>query len=232
MRLIVEINERAEEIVPGALKGEDGDGGHGRHGQGQNDVKQDLECIGPIHARGILQLYRQGQEKLAEQEDVEGRAKKGGDNQRLEAVDPAELAEDDEDGHHGDGVREHHGGEQNEKKDILARRTHARKAIGDERGRKQIAQDRKERDEEGVERIAAKRNVGQGFTEISPARRNRQPARRKIEHGIGRLERGDDHPVKRQQEDKSASQKDDVHEQLELALTRGVCVVHASRWLS
>ena len=107
----------------------------------QDDVAQHLQRVGAVHARRILQLRRQGQEELAQQEDVEGVAEEGRHDQRQEGVDPSELVEEHEERHHRHRVGQHQRGKQQEEEEVLAGCAQPGKAVGHDGARQQMPDD-------------------------------------------------------------------------------------------
>src|SRR5205823_2758008 len=80
-RRIVDIEEGAEEVVPGREELKEGAGRQGRFGERQNDLPEDTPLARAVHPRRLAQILRQGAVELRQQEDIEGRAEEGRDRQ-------------------------------------------------------------------------------------------------------------------------------------------------------
>ena len=113
LRLLVEVEQRQQELVPRRDRGEDRDHRDGGPGQGKDDPPEDLELVGAIDLRGIGQLAWDAHHELAHEEDVERVAQERRDDQRQERVDPGlgaleperrQLAEDIEQGDEDDRI--------------------------------------------------------------------------------------------------------------------------------
>ena len=219
----MQIDQRGQEVVPGELEGEDGHRGHGRPGQREHDIPDDLGNAGAVDARGVLQVGRNLQEELAQQEDVEGAAQKGRQNQRPEGVDQVQLGEDDVLRDHHHRVGQHQRGQQQNEQGVLARRAQAGEAVGHHGAGQRVADNRKEGDDQGVDGVPPKRQRGQRLDVVLPARRAGPPDGRPGEHVVLRLERGGDHPVQRRQEEQGrAGQQQIARRQLAAAQPRDV----------
>ena len=185
----LQIDEWGEEVVPGGLKGKNGNGCQRRRGKGQDDAPEDLQKVGPIYGGGVFKVCRNGEEKLAQQKDVEGAAEEGGRGERQKGVDPAKPVEQDIERRHGDRIGQHHRRQHHDKEGVAPRRTQAGKGIGDQRARKQVAEDGQQADDGGVEYIAVKGQDGQRLAVVSPRRRVGNPARRRLKDLVVGLER-------------------------------------------
>ena len=87
---VVEIDQRAEEIVPGPDEGEDRGRRQRRQRQRQDDLPVDAPRAAAVDHRGLVELARDGAEELHQQEDEE---RVGGEefrhDQRQEGVRPS-----------------------------------------------------------------------------------------------------------------------------------------------
>ena len=90
----VEENQRAGEVIPREHEAEYGDRCQRRLGQWHNYAPPDSQAAGAVDDGRLFQLHRDGQEELAQHEDVEGRAEEGGHGQWIESVDPIDLGEE------------------------------------------------------------------------------------------------------------------------------------------
>ncbi len=90
----VQENQRLIEIIPGIEEMEDPNGDKRRPRLRQNNIQQNLQWIGAIDLRGIIQLQRDGHEELAEQEDIVGIGEELWHDQRQECIHPAESLEE------------------------------------------------------------------------------------------------------------------------------------------
>ena len=102
------VHQRVEEVVPRVEELEQRHRGDARLRQGDHHSGQHLELVGAVDAGGVGELLGDGEEELAEQEDVEGGAQELWDDQRLESVDPAQQLEDAEHRDHRHLARQHH----------------------------------------------------------------------------------------------------------------------------
>src|SRR5690554_5034760 len=66
-----EIDQRAEEVVPGPDEGEDGSGGQHWHGKRNDDLPVDAPGRAAVHLGGLVELLGQATEELHHQEDEE-----------------------------------------------------------------------------------------------------------------------------------------------------------------
>src|SRR3954469_3371133 len=85
----VHYDQRPQEAAPEADEGEDGQYGQRRPGQRQHDPQEGSERSAPVYPRRLLQLCRNGEEELPEQEGAE-RGEGPREDQGPVAVDPAE----------------------------------------------------------------------------------------------------------------------------------------------
>jgi len=76
--LVGQVQQRTEEVVPGADEGEGGHQGDRRPGLGDDDPQQDRQEAVTLHPGGVVVFARDGQEELAEEKDVEGSAAEEG----------------------------------------------------------------------------------------------------------------------------------------------------------
>ncbi len=152
-----EVEEGAHEIVPGADEGEDGDGGEGGFGKGEHDAPVDGDFAGAVDVGGVGELGGEGAEELAQEEDVESAAaKEEGHGEGEDGVDPADAAEDDELGNHGDDAGQHDGGEQDGEPDVAAGKVDAGEAVGAKGGRDEDGDLVQQQDNDGVADIERK----------------------------------------------------------------------------
>ena len=84
----LDVDQGAEEIVPQAHEGEEGNDGECRPGEGEDDAGEDSQFAAAINAGGFGKLVGNSDEELAKQEDVECRAEPGGDPEGFEGADP------------------------------------------------------------------------------------------------------------------------------------------------
>ncbi|MCY1241599.1 hypothetical protein D9M72_545080 [compost metagenome] len=147
-RLVVEEDQRAEIVVPGVHEVEGSDQHQRRHHQRQMDAPVDVEGVGAIHARGLVDLHRYGHDVLAQQEDEECVGKVGGHDQGLQRVDPAEQVELHIERDHLYVPRDHHGGEQQDEQRVAAREAKAGKTIGNQRRGNELADRRQHHDDQ------------------------------------------------------------------------------------
>ncbi len=94
-----EVDQRPEEVVPGADEREHRDRRDDRPGERQGDVAEGLERRRAVELGALEDVRRQVPEPLAEQEDGERAAEQVRDDQGQVGADPAEPAEQDELGH-------------------------------------------------------------------------------------------------------------------------------------
>lgn len=128
----LQINERAEEVVPRGDEGEDGGDGDDRLADGQHDLPPDAEVAAAIHAGGLDEGLGHLGEELTEHEDEKGRAEEGGDDERQVRIDPAKGAEHDEHGDHRDLGGEHHRGDHDDEERAAAAEAQAGEGVADE----------------------------------------------------------------------------------------------------
>ena len=64
------------EVVPGAEKGEDAEGGQGGLGEGQKDAVIDLDEVAAVDARRLDQFLGNGEIELAHEEDAQRRCRR------------------------------------------------------------------------------------------------------------------------------------------------------------
>ena len=93
-RVLVRVDhddQRPEEVLPGALEGEDRVGRQRRRAQRQHDAPEDPELAGAVDPGGVEQVVGDRQHVLPEQEDAEG-ADRAGHDQAPVGVEPAVAA--------------------------------------------------------------------------------------------------------------------------------------------
>ena len=66
-----QVDQGAEEVVPGPDEREDGGGGQGRHHQGQDDAQEDAGVAGAVDPCGLVQFLGNTADELDHQEDEE-----------------------------------------------------------------------------------------------------------------------------------------------------------------
>jgi len=200
----VEEDQRAGEVVPGEHEAEDGDGCKGRLGKGQDDGPPDAQAGGAVDDGSFFKLHRDGEEELAEHEDVEGRAEHGGDGQRVEGVDPLKLGEEEVEGHEHDDVGDHHLADHDHEYEVAAGRAQAGEAVGGERAGEDGAEDVGEGDEQSIEEVEVHWGIDKDGGKVAPYERIGHPDRREGEDLTVGLERGADHPDKGKRENNCA----------------------------
>ena len=87
---VVHDDQRPQEAVPVADEGEDGQDSNSRGRDRNDDAAEDADVPAAIDLGGFLELPRDGEEELSEQEGPE-RGERPGQDQGLVRVDPAEL---------------------------------------------------------------------------------------------------------------------------------------------
>ena len=70
-------DQRPQKIVPVMGHGDEAIGQIDRPREGHMDLHEDLEDLGALHPRSVVQFARNGSEGLAQQEDAEGRGRIG-----------------------------------------------------------------------------------------------------------------------------------------------------------
>ena len=124
--------QRTGEIVPCPQEGENGDGCQDRRGERQDDPGEDLPFRRSIDARGIAHLLRDGAKELAQQEDIVGVGKEGGNDQWQERIAPMEIVVEEQiqrDHRYLEG--QHHGRQDDDEENVTPGELDPRKSIGD-----------------------------------------------------------------------------------------------------
>src|SRR5436309_13702553 len=80
--------ERPQERVPGRQRRDQGDGDEGRANERQRDAPQEAGMSGAVERRRVLELLRDTEEELAEQEDREDRRRERDDLDPQRVVQP------------------------------------------------------------------------------------------------------------------------------------------------
>ena len=129
-----EVEEWQEEVIPREEEVEKADGHDRRKCERQDDRSQDPEGACPVDHRGVVELARDRQEILAEEEHVERVGEEVRNDERQPRPVPAELREDrvgrDERDLEGQDDR----GDQDDEQGVVEREPEPGEAIGDERG--------------------------------------------------------------------------------------------------
>ena len=94
-RLVLRDDQRPEEVVPVGQEEEHRQRGQHRPRERQDDVPVHAHQAGAVHDGGFLELERDRQIELAEQEDPEGVRDHGHDEAQV-AVHPSQPVYDDE----------------------------------------------------------------------------------------------------------------------------------------
>ena len=77
LAVVLEEDERIQEVAPLEQEHEQGGGGQGGFRQRQDDAREDAELVAAVDARGRREVLRNAHEELPQQEDVEGHAEEG-----------------------------------------------------------------------------------------------------------------------------------------------------------
>ena len=133
---------RGDEAVE-RVDGEDGR----RHGKG--DAAEDRPLTRAVDRRRLVEFARQGVEEPLEDEDGHA-ARDGGQHERGERVEEAEVAHEQEAGNRGDGRRERHRREEEEDDLLRAAQAEAGERVGGERVDGEVGEDGKEDEQDGV----------------------------------------------------------------------------------
>ena len=96
----VQVDERAEEVIPRPDEAEDSHCCEGGPRHWQHNAEEDRQFVRAVNAGGVRDLLGNSQKELAQEEDIEGRAQgsgRGGKERRhpkrLQCVDPVEMTE-------------------------------------------------------------------------------------------------------------------------------------------
>lgn len=212
---VLEVDEGAHEIFPGAGEGEEADGDEGGLGKGHEDSPPDAEGGAAVDHGGFVEGAREGHVELAEEEDVEGApTEEGREDEGEEGVDEAEVFPDEEDGDHGDLAGEEHGGDEDGEEDFFAGEIEAGEAVGDEGGGEDGADDAELGDDDGVEDVEGEGVIadGEGFDEVLPVPGLGRGDGRLGELAVG-FEGGEERPEERGEEDEREGDDEGVEEE-------------------
>ena len=218
----VDVDERAEEVVPGGHEDEEGDDGEGGAGEGEDDAPEDAQFGAAVDAGGFGEFFGDGHEELAEEEDGEGGAEPGGEPEGFEgAVEldggvVAEPAVEGKEGGHGDGEGDHHGGEHEAKEKAAAAEADPGEAVRDDGTGDRGAQDGEGGDDEGVARpeeevvLDGFGIVVAGLAVAFGGEGAGQNLRRVFHRVFGGLDAGGEHPEKGEQGDGADEQEQEM----------------------
>ena len=112
-----------------------------------------------------MQLFRDFQEELAQQEGAKAGRHKG-HRQPLVGICPADLLDQQVVGDDGGFPGDHHRGQEDQEQDILPLEVDKGKGIGRQRGGDQLAKHHQQRLDHTVEQVAPQRRLLQGACEI------------------------------------------------------------------
>ena len=122
-------DQRPKQVVPVAHEVEHAHGEDCWHGVRQNDLREDAEFACAVDAGRVVEVLRNGDEELTQQEDAADVGHTRDDDAPV-AVDEAHVGEQlvhrDEQGH----ARDHHGGDQHAEQQATALEIHAGQAVG------------------------------------------------------------------------------------------------------
>lgn len=136
------------------------------------------------------------------------------DDQRPQGVHHAQAAEDDEEGHHGYLIGQHHGRQHQEEADVAPGPAQPGKAVGDQRAGEQGQRDRRHGDGQRVPQLLEKGEIAQRFGIVRPAEGPGNPDGRQLEDLIQFLERSGHQPEEGQKEQQAEREQPRVPQQL------------------
>ncbi len=211
-----QVDQRAVEVAPGALEGENCHSQQSGQRERNKDPSPDLQTICAINIGGIFQFDGELQKKLAQQEDVDRAAPEpGGDDQRVEGVEPAEIKKEHIERNQRHLRRQHDRRDGGDEPKIAARKTDAGKPIRAERRSEQCAEQHHRRDVDRVPQPTAEEHpfVGPGVVEIFQVQIARQNGRGEIKGFLRAFDRSQDHPQQWQHKNKPHEAQDRIDQE-------------------
>src|SRR5215208_6406809 len=190
----VQEDQRPEEVVPLEQEREDAEGGQGRPYEREYDPPVDRPAVGAVHDRRLLQVHGEALDELPEQEDAEGIEQSVGDDEREERVDQAEVLDDYVEGDDRDLLRDHQGGQKQDKERMPEREFYPGEGVGGHRAREQIRQDDRHGDDGAVHVARVERYRGPRVRVILEHEGVRDPVGRYFVELSQVLDRAEQHP--------------------------------------
>ena len=171
VRVLADVQERQEEVVPRVEHREERHRRDRRLREPQDDRREDAELAAAVDPRGVEVLLRDGEEELPQEEDREGVTEPVRDDQRPQAAHETELRP-----HHVQRDdrhlrRQHQGDQHDHEQRLAASPAQARERVCDRDARDEEPDRREGRVDERVERPAPERRAGEHVDVVLPAER-------------------------------------------------------------
>lgn len=214
-----QVHQRMQQVVPGILEDEDRQRRHGRLRERQIDAPENVEERGAVHAGGIHQVTRDGEEILSQQEGAEGSAPEGGQDQRPLRPDQMHVLEDDEVRDERNLWRNHHRRQQQREQQVASLELDHGEHKGRHRTGQDLTDDGQDRDLETVEHQREKSIIGQDPKQVHIVLehdRIRDEVARILLGGFA--ERDRDHPHEREQHGQRANAQHEISQRIENGL--------------
>ncbi|EMH91688.1 hypothetical protein MTE1_4674 [Klebsiella pneumoniae JHCK1] len=193
---IVEHHQRPQVLVPVVGNADGGEGQHRRPGHRQQYAEQHLPPAAALHQRRLLQLFRDGEERLTHQEHAERRGEVG-HHHPGEGVEQAEGFQGQHVRHHHHHRHDHQLHQEQEKQRLLAAKFVAGEDVAGGGDGQQLHEEGAEGEDKGVGVQAQPVGAVPGVAEVIEGQRQAGQQRRHIVAEGGGAERGGQHPDKR-----------------------------------